>query len=69
METLLTLLAPALPFCCAANESAALVLLAMAICGLLGLACTADAPCGDIDPPPQAANPIASAAGSNTPTL
>jgi hypothetical protein len=66
METLLTLPAAALPFCWARKESAALVLLPWAVCGLLGLACVAEAPNGDIDPPPQAASPSVRAMSSTT---
>src|SRR5512146_1193898 len=43
METLLTLPAAALPFCWATKESAALVLLIVADCGLAGLPCAAEA--------------------------
>src|SRR5579871_6961050 len=64
-ETLLTLPAPALPFCCATKESAALVLLPRADCGLAGLGWVSELACGVIEPPPQAASPRVRAASSS----
>jgi hypothetical protein len=64
---LLTLPAAALPFCWATKESAALVLLIVADCGLAGLPCAAEAARGDMEPPPQAANPNVNAAANSAP--
>jgi hypothetical protein len=69
METLLTLPAPVLPFCWATKESAALVLLFMADSGLAGLPCVAEAAWGDMEPPPQAANPKVNATANSAPPL